>query len=38
MGKTESTGRETIITIGHDSYDIWWLLKEPFCLGGKPTK
>ena len=27
-----------IIEIGHDFYDIWWLLKEPFCFSGKPTK
>ena len=27
-----------IIEVGHDSYDISWLLKEPFCFGGKPTK
>ena len=21
-----------------DFHDIWWLLKEPFVFGGKPTK
>ena len=31
----ENRGRN-IIEIGHDFYDIWWLLKEPFVLAVNP--